>query len=206
MAVDHSGGMNARKGRTAILSMECGYLGTNSQRQTQKTCPSRHSFRVGLRPEQVLILVNNRRLMESRFDSFNIPADQRSAVSAWVDRREKMSPEAWEAYAKEIGLSEKQLNDLKSILDDKELWKQSEELTRFFAVIDALGLSDYIKFDPSIMRGLLYYTVRSLKPGRWVAISVAPFLAVDAMTISPVMSVATQSPASALRWEMWSSH
>jgi histidyl-tRNA synthetase len=38
------------------------------------------------------------------------------------------------------------------------LWKQSEELTRFFAVISALGLSDYVKFDPSIMRGLLYYT------------------------------------------------
>jgi len=114
--------------------------------------------RVGLSPEQVLILVNNRRLMESRFDSFNIPADQRFAVSAWIDRREKMSLEAWEAYAKEIGLSEKQLDNLKSMLDDKELWKQSEELTRFFAVIDALGLSDYIKFDPSIMRGLLYYT------------------------------------------------
>jgi histidyl-tRNA synthetase len=69
-----------------------------------------------------------------------------------------MTPEAWGAYAKEIGLSDKQLTDLKSMLDNKDLWKQSEELTRFFAVIDALGLSDYIKFDPSIMRGLLYYT------------------------------------------------
>jgi histidyl-tRNA synthetase len=32
------------------------------------------------------------------------------------------------------------------------------ELTRFFAVIDAMKLSDYIVFDPAIMRGLLYYT------------------------------------------------
>jgi histidyl-tRNA synthetase len=114
--------------------------------------------RVGLSPEQVLILVNNRRLTDSRFDDFNIPADRRPAVSSWIDRREKMSPEAWEAYGKEIGLSDSQLTDLKSMLDDRDLWKQSDELTRFFAVIDALGLSAYVKFDPSIMRGLLYYT------------------------------------------------
>jgi histidyl-tRNA synthetase len=38
------------------------------------------------------------------------------------------------------------------------LWKQSAELTRFFAVIDALQLRQYFEFDPSIMRGLLYYT------------------------------------------------
>jgi histidyl-tRNA synthetase len=44
------------------------------------------------------------------------------------------------------------------MLADKDLWKQSTELTRFFAVIDALGLRDYVIFDASIMRGLLYYT------------------------------------------------
>jgi len=44
------------------------------------------------------------------------------------------------------------------MLADRELWKQSAELTRFFAVIAALGLNDYIVFDASIMRGLLYYT------------------------------------------------
>jgi histidyl-tRNA synthetase len=114
--------------------------------------------RVGLSPQQVLILVNNRRLIDSCFDAFNIPADQRPAVSSWIDRREKMSSDAWEAYGKEIGLSGSQLTDLKSMLDDRDLWKQSDELTRFFAVIEALGLSEYVKFDPSIMRGLLYYT------------------------------------------------
>ncbi|HEX9840105.1 MAG TPA: histidine--tRNA ligase [Anaerolineales bacterium] len=114
--------------------------------------------RVGLSPEQVLILVNNRRLTDSRLDAFNIPADQRPAVSSWIDRREKMSAEAWEAYGKEIGLTNPQLADLKSMLEDKDLWKQSDELVRFFAAIDALGLSEYVKFDPSIMRGLLYYT------------------------------------------------
>src|SRR5215212_234897 len=114
--------------------------------------------RVGLSPQQVLIKVNNRRLMEDRFDAFDIPAGQRPAVSSWIDRREKMTPEAWMAYGKEAGLSPEQVTNLKEMLADKDLWKQSAELTRFFAVIDALGLREYFEFDPSIMRGLLYYT------------------------------------------------
>jgi histidyl-tRNA synthetase len=44
------------------------------------------------------------------------------------------------------------------MLADRDLWKLSVELTRFFAIIDALGLREYFEFDASIMRGLLYYT------------------------------------------------
>ena len=69
-----------------------------------------------------------------------------------------MTPEAWLAYGNEIGLSPEQITNLKDMLADRELWKKSVELTRFFAAIDALGLSDYVVFDASIMRGLLYYT------------------------------------------------
>jgi len=114
--------------------------------------------RVGLSPQQVMIKVNNRRLIDDRFDAYDIPKDKRPAVSSWIDRREKMTPEAWMAYGKEIGLSPEQITNLKEMLADKDLWKQSAELTRFFAVIDALGLSEYVIFDASIMRGLLYYT------------------------------------------------
>jgi histidyl-tRNA synthetase len=113
---------------------------------------------VGLDSGQVLILVNNRRLMDSRLDVFGITNDIRPAVSGWIDRREKMALEAWEAYGKEIGLTSSQLKNIESMLEDKELWKQSEELTRFFSAIEALGVDDYIRFDPSIVRGLQYYT------------------------------------------------
>ena len=114
--------------------------------------------RVGLSPQQVMILVNNRRLIDDRFDAYDISPEKRPAVSSWIDRREKMTPEAWMAYGQEIGLSSEQIERLKEMLADRDLWKQSVELTRFFAVIDALGLSEYVKFDASIMRGLLYYT------------------------------------------------
>jgi len=113
---------------------------------------------VGLSPERALIYVNNRRLMESEFVALGIAPDKRLDVSSLVDRRSKMESAKWEEYALEIGLTQNQLDGLKEILGNNDLWKKSDELTRLFAALEALGVKDYVRFDPNIMRGLLYYT------------------------------------------------
>jgi histidyl-tRNA synthetase len=113
---------------------------------------------VGLTPAQARIYVNNRRFMDAEFERLEIPDEKKVEVSALVDRREKMEPAAWEAYALELGLSAGQLGGLKSLLADGEAWRRSEELVRLFAALQALGAAEYVEFDPNIMRGLLYYT------------------------------------------------
>lgn len=113
---------------------------------------------VGLEPGRALIYVNNRRLMDSEFDALGIPQEKRLDVSNLVDRRTKADAARWDANALEIGLSQEQLDGLKGILGNFELWKKSDELTRLFAALQALGVREYVKFDPNIMRGLLYYT------------------------------------------------
>jgi histidyl-tRNA synthetase len=113
---------------------------------------------VGLTPGQVSILVNNRPLMDAQFDALGVPAEKRMDVSNLVDRRSKMDPAKWETYALELGLSQKQLDGLKQVLGDYALWQQSDELVRLFKALEALGVREYVKFDPNIMRGLLYYT------------------------------------------------
>ncbi len=113
---------------------------------------------VGLDPARAAIFVNNRRLMEAEFDALGISKEKRVEVSNLVDRRTKMKPEAWDAYALELGLNQNQLDGLKNILGDFDLWQKSEELVRLFKALDALGVKEYVKFDPNIMRGLLYYT------------------------------------------------
>ena len=113
---------------------------------------------VGLTPEQATIFVNDRRLMDSEFDALGIEQSNRLDVSNLIDRRSKMKSEAWDQYALEIGINKKQLDALKDILDNFELWKKSDQLVRLFAALEALGVKEYIKFDPNIVRGLLYYT------------------------------------------------
>jgi len=113
---------------------------------------------VGLNPEQATVYVNNRRLMDSEFDALGIAVEKRIDVSNLVDRRSKMEPAKWDTYALEVGLNQSQLAGLKDILGNFDLWKKSEELVRLFVALEALGVKEYIKFDPNIMRGLLYYT------------------------------------------------
>jgi len=113
---------------------------------------------VGLSPERALIYVNNRRLMNSQFDILDIREELRVEVSNLLDRRAKMKPEVWDANALEIGLNQTQVTGLKEVLANYDLWKKSDELRRVFAALEAMGVREYIKFEPSIMRGLLYYT------------------------------------------------
>ena len=113
---------------------------------------------VGLDAQQATIFVNDRRLMDSEFDALDIEQARRLDVSNLIDRRSKMKPEAWDEYALEIGINKKQLNALKDVLTNFDLWKKSNHLTRLFAALEALGVKEYVKFDPNIVRGLLYYT------------------------------------------------
>ena len=150
-----------QKGRTReFFQWNVDILGPNTPEADAENVAVLATFfqRVGLTPNEVIILVNDRRLINAQFDKFDVKKDIRPAVSSWIDRREKMSPGEWVAYGKEIGLSDTQLLNLKAMLDDKELWKQSPEQVRFYKAIEALGLSRFVQFDPSIMRGLLYYT------------------------------------------------
>ncbi len=114
--------------------------------------------RVGLQPQQVRILVNNRRLMDTQLAALDIPAEQRKAVFRLIDRKEKMKPAAWEAYAADIGLSPAQIQGLYALFERHDLWQTSDELRRFFAAAEALGVADYLRYEPTVIRGLDYYT------------------------------------------------
>ncbi|MFL7868812.1 MAG: histidine--tRNA ligase [Anaerolineales bacterium] len=150
-----------QKGRTReFFQWNVDMLGPNTPEADAENVAVLATFfqRVGLTPNEVIILVNDRRLIDAQFDKFDVKKEMRPPVSSWIDRREKMSPSEWEAYGKEVGLSDSQLGNLRAMLDDRGLWKQSPEQVRFYKAIEALGLSHFVQFDPSIMRGLLYYT------------------------------------------------
>jgi histidyl-tRNA synthetase len=113
---------------------------------------------VGLTPERALIYVNDRRLINARLDALGVRADKKVDVLGLIDRRSKMDAGKWDANALEVGLSQSQIDELKSILGDLDLWRTSPELTRLFSALEALGVKEFVRFDPNITRGLLYYT------------------------------------------------
>lgn len=113
---------------------------------------------VGLSPSDAQIMVNNRQLMETELIALGIAPGQLKEVFRLIDRKAKMERSKWEAYASELGLESRQIDDLKKLLADDELWQKSPALEEFFLAIDALQVSEYVRYAPYIIRGLDYYT------------------------------------------------
>lgn len=114
--------------------------------------------KIGFLPENVKISVNNRRLMEHTLNELGVKPEQMKPAFRLIDRRDKLRPSEWEAFAYEIGLTQEQYTKLEKMLSDPELWKKSPELCRIFDILQGMGLMDYFRFDAGVVRGLDYYT------------------------------------------------
>jgi histidyl-tRNA synthetase len=113
---------------------------------------------VGLGPDQIELLVNNRALAESMYRGLGISTELLPATFRLVDRRDKLSEDAWRAFGLELGLSPTSLDGLVRLLGDENGWRESPELTAFFEAAKALGVADYMRYDATVVRGLDYYT------------------------------------------------
>lgn len=150
-----------QKGRTReFFQWNIDLIGVDSRQADAEMLAIAATFlrTVGLSPQQVGILVNSRQLIESELNALGVPAEQRTTVFRLIDRRDKLAPAEWQAYAFEIGLSEAQFRGLQQMLGDQELWRRSPELVEVFALTQALGIGEYIQYAPHIIRGLDYYT------------------------------------------------
>ncbi|MFZ2096223.1 MAG: histidine--tRNA ligase [Anaerolineales bacterium] len=113
---------------------------------------------VGLKPQEVNIQVNDRHLLEKELSEMGFPVDSQREILQWIDRRDKLEPAEWEAYGHESGVSERQLESIKLMLQNNDLWNKSAELVRAFEALNFMGMTEYVKYNPGVVRGLDYYT------------------------------------------------
>ena len=113
---------------------------------------------VGITPDQIAIKVNHRKLMEEQLSKIGIPKELTKNVFQLVDRIDKLPRASWMASGQESGLAVEQLDRLVNILNNQELWRESQDLSRMFEILESMKVSDYVKFDARIIRGLDYYT------------------------------------------------
>jgi histidyl-tRNA synthetase len=150
-----------QKGRTReFFQWNIDLLGVNSPiADAEIIAIAAEFFRMaGLTPEKVKLKVNNRKLMDAEIQRIGFSVDQKAMVLKLIDRKDKLSPDAWEKYVLEKEVTPSQLEELKSLLADKELWKKSPELSELFPVLEQMGVEGYVEYDPQVIRGLDYYT------------------------------------------------
>lgn len=113
---------------------------------------------LNLDPDQVRIFINNRPLMESLLSRAGFPTAQNALIFRFIDRKDKMKDQKWQDYGAKLGFDPTEIHTIDSILAKEDAWSESAELTAFFAACDALNVSKYLQFDPTVIRGLDYYT------------------------------------------------
>ena len=126
---------------------------------------------LGLTSDDIVARYNDRRLLELLLETAGVPRDRLLAVYGVIDKMGRESrDDSRVRLQKEAGLGSDIADRIFTIvaadnwavgLDALSASQAEEHLDRlgaYSAALTDLGLADYVRFDPTIVRGLAYYT------------------------------------------------
>ena len=123
---------------------------------------------VGLTEKDLVIKMSSRKVLEEVLGSLGLEGDVFAKTCIIVDKMDKLPADVVSNQLSELGLEDSAIKIIQSTLAIKDmnslgknLGKESSaviELTSLFSALDAYGISEWIEFDASIVRGLAYYT------------------------------------------------
>ena len=123
---------------------------------------------VGLSSDDLVIRISSRKVLEEVLGSLKVEGDIFTKTCIIVDKMDKLSADVISQQLAELGhdshaiqtiqniLGIKDMSDLTSALEDESI--AVSELNYLFDSIDSYGISEWVEFDASIVRGLAYYT------------------------------------------------
>eukprot|EP01033_Poteriospumella_lacustris_P016924 gene16924-12112_t len=124
--------------------------------------------RMGISAKDVGIKINSRKLLNDLMMRVGIPSDKWVATCVLVDKLDKVELVALTKEINELGLSMSTMEELVSLLQLRTIEEYAAQLgedaegvrdiRRLFALAEAYDIRDWVEFDPSVVRGLAYYT------------------------------------------------
>ena len=123
---------------------------------------------IGLTSEDIVIRISSRKVLEEVLGSLDIEGNVFAQTCIIVDKMDKLSPKVIEEELSRLGHTSETITTIQSVLGikdmsglEKALKAESlavSELNSLFDAIDSYGISEWVEFDASIVRGLAYYT------------------------------------------------
>ena len=123
---------------------------------------------VGLTPKDLVIKISSRKVLEEVLGSLGISGENFSKTCIIVDKKDKLPADIIENQLIELGHNSDAISKIQSILGMKNMDELAKslggesiavsELNLLFNSIDSYGISEWVEFDASIVRGLAYYT------------------------------------------------
>ena len=123
---------------------------------------------VGLTEKDLVIKMSSRKVLEEVLGSLGLEGDIFAKTCIIVDKMDKLPADVVSEQLGDLGLEKSAIQTIQSTLAIKDmnsleeiLGKESAavtELKSLFSALEAYGISGWIEFDASIVRGLAYYT------------------------------------------------
>ena len=115
--------------------------------------------RLGADSSHFEILINDRRSLDDVFQKkMNLDKSQALVLMKLVDKSKKLEKVAFEIMVKELVPDKKQQTIFFSYMESDRDFISSSLVDLMKEGEDEFGLKDYLKYDPTIVRGLDYYT------------------------------------------------
>ena len=153
-----------------FLQFDADFVGTQNLQADAELCVliSEILEKCGLSKNDYSIKISSRKFTENLFEEIKVKSiDQTSIILRALDKIDRLG---WEEVKKILGkgredksgdftkgaeLNEKQIELIGKKIADKE--SKTEDILKIIKIFDAYGFKNY-KFDPSVIRGLEYYT------------------------------------------------
>ncbi len=126
---------------------------------------------VGLTSRDIRAKISSRRLLAAILTSIGIPAERLEGLYAVLDKKPKLPVETFDAMLAEQVPDAEQARKIRDLMaldsvdqiakiaePNETLTKAADELRSVFDILNAMDMAEYCTFDPSIVRGLAYYT------------------------------------------------
>lgn len=126
---------------------------------------------IGLTPDDIVVKISSRKTLAAVLKKIGIPQDRLDSLYTVLDKKNKLPPEAFsemlnervsdpDTAAKIQALMETEtVSGIKKIVAlDADIEEGINEQAMLMDYLSRMGVSEYCQFDPSVVRGLAYYT------------------------------------------------
>ena len=122
---------------------------------------------VGLGANDIVVKISSRKMLAAVLKVMGVAEDKLDSLYTVLDKKSKLPAETFEKMLNELLEDSKvsneiiqfmQSEDMKQIEDEYGHLEAFSEMTKLFEYLDNMGIGDYYRFDPGIVRGLAYYT------------------------------------------------
>lgn len=112
---------------------------------------------LGLGKNDLRIKINSREVLEKRLAGLGIAKEKFKDIIRIIDKKDKVEKEIFEEMFVDEGIKENEVTNFINVLFSND-FSDSPRLVSIFEMLKNLKAEDFVEFDPTIARGLDYYT------------------------------------------------